>query len=111
MHIVKKGLAVGHQVLEIADLGPIDRWIVDFVEHAARGGEPDGACSGIGGADDIFGAVSPARLDTGGAPGARSFLDDGHQVIFLSTDAPAGRSKRGGGARRPLGSHALSTET
>ena len=98
MDVVEKSFAVGHQELQIADLRPIDRRKVDFVEHAARGGEPDAARGGVGGADDVLGAVGPARLDSGASRGARFVLDDGHQGAFLCTRVRCAveRLERGG---------------
>src|ERR1700730_353065 len=110
MDVVEKRLAVGHQELQVTYLGMIDRRKVDFADHAARDGEPDGAGGGVGGADDILGAMGPARLDTGGSLRDGKFFDNGHQVAFLSLGCGAERSERGGRLRRRLIQRRLRTK-
>src|ERR1700737_4036765 len=60
--VMEESFAVGDEKLEIAQLGTIDRGIVNLVQDAAGEGVPDPAGRRISGADGFFGAARPAGL-------------------------------------------------
>ncbi len=61
--IVEECTAVADQILQVANLGPVDRGVVNFGNDAGGQREPDRARSGIGGADGVLVAARPTRLD------------------------------------------------
>ena len=67
--VVKKRLAVGDQVLQVANLRPVDRRVVDFADDARGQREPDAARGRIGRADRLLVAARPARARFPGAEG------------------------------------------
>ena len=70
--VVKEGFAVGDEVLEVADLRPVNGRVVDLVENAFGNGEPDPAQSRVSGPYPVLVAARPARFDAGSAGGRMS---------------------------------------
>jgi hypothetical protein len=68
--VVEERLAVGHEVLQVADLRAVDGGIVDLVQDAGGYGEPHRAAGRVRRADRVLRALRPARGDAGGAEGA-----------------------------------------
>jgi len=71
--IAEEGFPVGDEVLQIADLWPIDGRIVDLVQDALGDGEPDPAQSRVSGAHPVFVTACPAGFDPR-IPGSRICL-------------------------------------
>ena len=67
--VVEERLAVGDQVLQVANLRPVDRRVIDLADDAGGQREPDAAGGRIGGADRLLVAARPARLDAGRSEG------------------------------------------
>ena len=65
--LMAKCLAVANEELEIARVGTIDIGVIDFVDDTMAQGEPDAATGMVSGADALFGAARPSRLDAGSA--------------------------------------------
>ncbi len=61
--VVEESLAVGDQVLQIADLRPIDGRIINLIENTLGNGEPHATQGGVGGAYTVLVAASPAGFD------------------------------------------------
>ena len=61
--VVEKALAVGDQILKVADLRPVHRRKIDFGDDAVPERKPDSAGSCIGGSQPILSSVRPAGLD------------------------------------------------
>ncbi len=85
---VEEGLLVGEEELHVAGLGAVDGGVVDLVECAVRGGEPDAAGGGVGGGDRVFFGGGPAGFKAGGAKGgavvvepAVGFVQNAHQEL------------------------------
>ncbi len=73
--LVEKRLTVGDEELHVANLRAVDGGVIDFVEDAVGDSEPDFAGRGVGGADGVFGAGGPARLEAGRAKGGAIAID------------------------------------
>ena len=69
LFFMEEGLLVGEEEFHVAGLGMVDGGVVDLVERAVGGGEPDAAGRGVRGADGVFFAGSPAGFKAGGAEG------------------------------------------
>lgn len=81
--ILEERLTIGDQVLEIADLRPVDRGVVDLVENPLRESEPDAAQGRIRSAHAVLVAAGPAGLDARSTPG-RSVCSYGRHGDSLS---------------------------
>src|SRR6185369_12203010 len=76
--VVKEGLAVGHQILEVPDLRTVDGGMVDLVQDAGGDGEPDRATGRVRRSYRVLRALGPSGRDPGRAEGARRGADDRH---------------------------------
>src|SRR5947209_6561230 len=61
---MEERLAIGNQELSIANLGAVNRRIINLGKNAARQGKPYPAGGGIGSANAVFGACRPCRRDS-----------------------------------------------
>ena len=61
--VAEEGFSVGDQILQIADLRPIDGRVVDLVQDALGDGKPDPAQSRVSSAHAFFVTARPARFD------------------------------------------------
>src|SRR5579872_1739511 len=61
--VVEKTLAVGNQILQVSDLGPVYRRKIDFGYDAVPKRKPDSAGSCIGGSQPVLSPVGPSGLD------------------------------------------------
>src|SRR5215468_5376343 len=65
--VVKKTFAVRDQELQVADLGRVDRWVIDFSDASVVERVPHVTRSGICSSNRNLGASRPSRLNAGTA--------------------------------------------
>ena len=61
---VEEGLLVREEELHVPRLRAVDGGVIDLVERAVRGREPDAAAGRVGGADGVFFAGGPAGFQS-----------------------------------------------
>ena len=61
---MEKALSVSNQVLKIAELRPVDRWVIDLRDDSVPKREPDLAGSCVRGSDPVFAAMSPSGMNS-----------------------------------------------
>ena len=83
--LMAKCFPVGNQELEITRVGAVHIGVVNLIDDAVAQREPDAATGMIRGADSLFGAAGPPRLDAGGAKGGQ-VLRKIHESMFLAFD-------------------------
>ena len=84
--VMEEALAVGHQVLEVANLRAVDGGIVDLVQHAGRDGEPDRTTGRVRRADRVLSALGPSWCDPRSAERTLDGVND-HDVYLERLDA------------------------
>src|SRR5262249_27953287 len=87
--VVEELLAIGHQVLQVTDLRPIDRRVVDLVQNARGYREPDRAARRVRRPDRVLRALRPSRRDARGAERPLSRPRDLHARSTLRVEASA----------------------
>ena len=65
LFLVEEGLAVGDEVLQVAQLRPVHGWIIDFRDDAIPKRKPDLAGSRVCGSDSVFSAMGPTGMNPG----------------------------------------------
>ena len=65
--VAEKGFPIGDEILQVADLRPIDGRVVDLVEDAFGDRKPDPAQSRVSGPHTVLVTPCPAGLDAGAA--------------------------------------------
>jgi hypothetical protein len=63
LFVVEKAGAVGDEILEVPELWPVYRGIVDFGDDTVPKSKPDPAGSCVGSSHSIFSSVGPSGLD------------------------------------------------
>jgi hypothetical protein len=63
--VVKETLTIGDQVLKVAELRPIHRWIIDFSDDAVPKRKPDSAGSCIRSPYSVFASMGPSGTNPG----------------------------------------------
>ncbi len=61
--VMKKTLTISNQVLKVAELRPINRWIVDFGDDAIPKRKPDLAGSCIRSSYSVFASMGPSGMN------------------------------------------------
>src|ERR1035438_2324460 len=61
--VVEKALAVGDEILKVAELWPVHRRIIDFGDDAVPKGKPDPAGGGISSSHAILSSMRPPGLN------------------------------------------------
>jgi hypothetical protein len=61
--VMKETLTIRNQVLKVAELRPINRWIVDFGDDAVPKRKPDSAGSCVRSSHSVFASMGPSRTN------------------------------------------------
>ncbi len=70
---MEEALAVGDQVLKVAQLRPVHGWVIDFGDDAIPKRKPDLAGSRVCGSDAVFSAMGPTGMNPGMSKRSHSY--------------------------------------
>ena len=83
--VTEEGFAIGDEILQVADLRPINGRVVDLVDDTFGNGEPDPAQSRVSGPHSVLVAPRPARFDPGTAASRMLFQEGRHDGSLASS--------------------------
>ena len=86
--VAEEGRTIGDEILEIADLRPVDGGVIDLVEDSLGDREPDPARRRISSSDAVLVASGPAWLDAGLAGGWMLIQENCHDDSFRLAASP-----------------------